>query len=160
MITVTYSNATYSPRMRAFQLDNLSQKLGSYKVPFTRSVREVLAPSIKQNFADGGRPAWKDLKDSTVRRKGHNRPLIRGGKGSKRLSWRASAYARWKFQDKTVEYEMPDVLYFRLQQQGFTHIGGTTVPARPFAMIQPSDRDRVERIFNEWAEETINKAMS
>lgn len=160
MITVTYSNATYSPRMRAFQLDNLSQKLSSYEVPFTRSVREVLAPSIKQNFNDGGRPAWADLKDSTVRRKGHNRPLIRGGKGSKRLSWRASAFVRWSFKSNTVEYEMPDVPYFRYQQIGFDHVGGTHVPARPFAMIQPVDRDRVERIFNEWAEETINKAMS
>ena len=160
MITVTYSNATYSPRMRAFQLDNLSHKLGSYRVPFTRSVREVLAPSIKQNLNDGGRPPWKALKDSTVRRKGHNRPLIRGGKGSKRLSWRASAFARWSFKSNTVEYEMPDVPYFRYQQIGFDHVGGTHVPARPFAMIQPVDRDRVERIFNEWAEETINKAMS
>ena len=160
MITVTYSNSA-NPRMRAFQLDNLSSKLGSYKVPFTRSVREVLAPSIKQNFNDGGRPSWQPLRVSTVRRKGHDRPLIRGGKGSKRLSWRASAYKRWKVTDKAAEYELPNVPYFRHQQEGFIHFGsGERVPARPFAMIQPTDRDRVERIFNEWAEETINKAMS
>lgn len=159
MITITYSNAA-SPRLRAFQLSDLSHKLGSYKVPFNRAVREVLAPSIKQNFKDGGRPSWDALKDSTVRRKGHDRPLIRGGKGSKRLSWRAGAYKRWNINDKTAEYELPNVPYFRHQQEGFTHIGNTRVPARPFAMIQPTDRDRVERIFNEWAEETINKAMS
>ena len=48
---------------------------------------ETVRRSVQQNFAVGGRPIWTPNARRTVRRKGHNRPLIgTGGPPSKPLT--------------------------------------------------------------------------
>lgn len=46
------------------------------KRPLMRQLGEIAHASITENFEVGGRPRWKALAPSTIKRKGHDRILI------------------------------------------------------------------------------------
>lgn len=50
----------------ATRLERLGIDIRSFREPLTRSVREVMVPSIRKNFDSGGRPAWSPLSDATL----------------------------------------------------------------------------------------------
>src|SRR5687767_7819156 len=50
----------------ARDLRNLSLALRDFTTPLQRSVREVMIPSIRENFQRGGRPPWPRLAQTTV----------------------------------------------------------------------------------------------
>jgi len=65
----------------AKDIDRFGADIRSMREPLTKSIREVMIPSFRTNFASGGRPAWEHLSPTTVRkRKGQSGPiLIRSG---------------------------------------------------------------------------------
>ena len=48
------------------KIDKLGLDIRSFRVPLERSIREVMIPSIRRNFDEGGRPAWEPLADATL----------------------------------------------------------------------------------------------
>lgn len=59
---------TFGPTLgiTAARIDKLGLDIRSMREPLTRAVREVMVPSIRQNFEAGGRPSWDPLADDTV----------------------------------------------------------------------------------------------
>lgn len=74
---------TFGPTLgiAAGRVAKLGLDIRSFREPLLRSIREVMVPSIRRNFDEGGRPAWEPLADDTVeRRDGESEPiLVRSG---------------------------------------------------------------------------------
>jgi phage gpG-like protein len=62
MVSVTWSP---TPAILAAQYVKLGLDIRSFREPLTRSVREVMSPSIRKNFDVEGRPSWPALSDVT-----------------------------------------------------------------------------------------------
>jgi phage gpG-like protein len=79
---------TFSPTLgiTARRMDKLGMDIRSFRVPLTRSIQQVVAPSIGKNFDVGGRPKWEPLSEGTVEiqqkltNTGPHSPLIKSGK--------------------------------------------------------------------------------
>lgn len=68
----------------ARKVDKLGLMIRSFREPLKRSLQRVVIPSIKANFAAGGRPRWTALAERTVNNRGTAEPiLIRSGALSK-----------------------------------------------------------------------------
>lgn len=50
----------------AGRVDKLGADIRSFHEPLLRSVREVMVPSIRENFNTGGRPGWEPLSEATL----------------------------------------------------------------------------------------------
>lgn len=143
-----------SPAIIAAGLRSMAQDVESFKEPLRRAVREVLIPSIQQNFASGGRPAWQPLADYTVTVRGSARPiLVRSG----HLQRTMGQERIWNITDNhAVIQNLPaSVWYGSLHQAG--NKKNVTIPARPFALIQPQDQEKIEQVFDEWLGEQAQK---
>lgn len=51
----------------AARVNDLAGKIKSFREPLLISIREVMVPSIRRNFDQGGRPAWEPLSSSTLK---------------------------------------------------------------------------------------------
>lgn len=107
-----------SPFIIAAAFEKFGMDIRSFRVPLERSVRQVLAPSLRQNFEEGGRPPWIPLSDITIQekaRKGAKEPskiLVRSGK----LAKKAGQINLWKINGPAGEASispdtMADVFY-------------------------------------------------
>jgi phage gpG-like protein len=63
----------------AKRIDRLGLDIRSFRVPLTRAVKQVMIPSIQENFSSGGRPPWPALAEETVARKKSDQILIATG---------------------------------------------------------------------------------
>lgn len=143
-----------SPAVIAASLVSVAHGIESAKEPLQRAVREVLIPSIQKNFASGGRPAWQPLADYTVTVRGSARPiLVRSG----RLQRTMGQERIWSITDRhAVIQSLPSsVWYGTLHQAGSK--ANVIIPARPFALIQPEDQEKIEQIFDEWLGEVAQR---
>lgn len=149
-----------SPLAMQFALDEIGDELRTFRTPLERSVREVLRPSIQQNFEEGGRPPWELLADSTIIAREYEGtgtdPLIRTGK----LMTSATALSRWSYtQEEATFGPLPvsvaygEVQHFGSNSSGFG--GSTVIPSRPWADVQESDLDNIEGVFFEWVREKV-----
>jgi phage gpG-like protein len=150
------------PVIIAGQFGALAKGVRSYRVPLTKAIKEVVIPSIDQNFDWEGRPdQWEPLSgDTEVRRAwygyGASGPILeRSGKMRKA----ASAFARWVV-TKDSAYAGGNwpgsAFYGPIQHSGFgtmTIQGGRWLPARPFMMIQNDDVPKIEAVFALWLQE-------
>ena len=61
-------SATFSPTavIAAGRIEKLSMDIRSFHEPLLRSVREVMAPSIRENFNTAGRGTWEPLSAATL----------------------------------------------------------------------------------------------
>jgi phage gpG-like protein len=163
----------------ARKVDKLGLNIRSFREPLLRSVRQVMVPSIRQNFDSGGRPPWEGLAGKTIYRKGHARPLIKSGS----LRRVATQINIWKIDsEKALVSDLPDkVWYGKVHQAGYgggtatrrvgikniqtgittyfeesgAEAGTGAIPARPFIVLQPEDLDAIERVFGDWLDEKI-----
>ncbi len=121
------------------------------RVPLKKSVKDVVIPSIKNNFTSGGRPTWSPLAAYTVEKKGHGTPLREDG-GLRR---NAGFLKSWTIVDGEAGMDgMED--YAGYQNVGFYNVQfNTDVPARPFALFQEQDVEDIIEVFDEWIEELI-----
>jgi phage gpG-like protein len=155
-----------SPIVLAAAFETFGLDIRSFREPLLRSVRQVMAPSLRKNFDEGGRPPWIPLGDITVKektRKGSrtpDAPLIRSGK-LRRLAGQVNF---WTIDGPAGEaYISPgklgEVFYGVYHQYGTEDVGTASgFPAREWAMIQEDDANEIEEIFFEWIEERAARA--
>lgn len=139
------------PTIVAAEYDTLGLAVQSFEKPLKRSVAEVMAPSIAQNFAVGGRPRWAPLANYTIEKKGGGgRILVRTGA----LAASASSPGSWSVSSDTATMDgVP-------QDYGIYHQTGTSkMPQREWAVIQDEDADKTEEIFDEWLLQEIEAAI-
>lgn len=167
----------------ARKVDKLGADIRSFREPLKRIVKEVMIPSIRQNFDAGGRPSWVPLSEFTIRRKALKgqsaAPLI----GTGRLRRVMGTQKIWNIDtEKAMILDLPpEVWYGKVHQAGHEGAGsgGTVqlrtptgsvnvpdfgdsfeshIPARPFVSVQNEDIDAMERIMTEWVGEKVRRA--
>jgi phage gpG-like protein len=173
-----------SAGIAARRVDKLGLDIRSFKVPLTRSVREVVIPSIQINFHKHGRPPWPPLAEETAMQKGHARPLLLTGA----LQGTMKQIGIWHIdREKALIPNLPEnVWYGVIHQTGADFGGGSSsatirirnpltgaitetkgpaaasgggsIPARPFAVIQPEDEEKIQEVFSDWLGERIAAA--
>jgi phage gpG-like protein len=171
--------------MSARAFNTLDVDVRSFREPLKRSIQRVIAPSIGANFRSSGRPErWTPLSDATLQIKAADPktkypvedPLMRSG-----LLYRTmQQYNIWTVtQDQAAILDLPEKIWYgKIHQAGYGQataagasgtadefmammqsvIGGgykAYAPARPFAMVQTEDLDRIQVIFDEWLAERI-----
>lgn len=152
------------PSLAAEGFDTLGVNIKNFKKPLDQSISRVMVPSIKQNFASGGRPEWQPLTNTTQTLKalrGHGPGIL---KATKILSRRAGAVSLWDVNGasgvaaiRTLPAAIAHGIY---HQTGWSPAKGPfasmlDVEARPWAVIQQEDANDIEEIFFEWIEERI-----
>lgn len=140
------------PSIMAAGLESIGYNIRSFREPLQRSVREVLAPSLRENFDTGGRPAWEPLAPGTIRQKrGNDQILVRSGL-LRRVAGQLNIWS--------IDRESATLGSLPRAQYGMYHQYGTDdMPERPWAVIQESDADAIELIFEEWLEERIDRFL-
>lgn len=119
----------------------------SFREPLKRSIQQVLAPSFRRNFVEGGRPEqWDELSDITLARKaalGQDlSPLV----ATRTLMRVAGQLNIWHLtSEEAYVDQLPNAEYGRF------HMTGTEfMPSRPFLVIQPEDEEEIEEVFVQW----------
>jgi phage gpG-like protein len=154
------------PIILAAAFEKFGMDIRSFRVPLERSVREVLSPSLKENFEQGGRPPWIPLSDITIAekaRKGVSNPskiLVRSGA----LATKAGQINLWTIDgpagEAYVNQNTMGTVFYGVYHQGGMATGADQpgYPAREWAVIQPEDMNNIEEIFFEWIEERALRA--
>ncbi len=127
--------------------------------PLQEIAKEVLAPSIDKNFKVGGRPKrWKQSSPvSTYRtqKKGEDEPTLWVTGKMKRA---ASALKRFKVRENTLTYGyFPPTLWYAMVHDSASSSTRANIPHRPFALIQPDDVPKMERILMDWVEKRVSR---
>lgn len=142
----------------------------SMKAPLWEAINRVMIPSIEKNFNAQGRPVkWPKLSHYTKmirQRQGFSAgPILQR---SKRLKSSALAKARWQvdgMQGRAVYGNFPaTVQYAGIMQAGlagskFSVGAGAHIPARPFAIIQSQDFDKISKVFEDWMMSNLLKKI-
>lgn len=166
----------------AKKLQKFGLDIRSFHEPLKRAVQQVVIPSIRTNFDEGGRPPWEQLSEDTIRQKGTaGSILVRTGALRRTMGY----FNIWTV-NRQMAYlaDLPaNVWYGKVHQAGATftprqessHVaalsyrgtsvggggaagGGGVIPARPFVMLQPGDFEAIERVFYEWLGERMVRA--
>lgn len=125
----------------ANDLDLAALSIKSLREPLTKSIREVVIPSIRKNFDAEGRPPWRPLAESTVRRRGTAHPIL-NDKGT--LKKKATQFNIWTIGSDSAAMTGLDS---RVKYAGY-HQGGTrNMPQREFVLYQEQDQRDIEEIF-------------
>ena len=132
-------------------------RLKSMDDPLREAVTKVLAPSIRTNFEVGGRPAWTPLADASLEQKGRfggsSRPLVFTGA----LEHAAGSVDSWDIRNNTAQLGNP--LTGGIGYGIFHQEGTSTVPQRPWAVMQPEDERKIEDILGNWSFNTLLNAI-
>lgn len=175
---VTSLTMTFEPSIgiMARRVDKLGMDIRSFREPLKRAIKEVVIPSIAQNFHKHGRPRWAPLTTETVEQKGHAIPLVRSGALKKTMGllniWHIDTEKAllanlpesvWygvvhqmgtgghnvgRFQDNEaiIAYDPLDDRFYNAGAEG-------AIPARPFVMLQEEDEQAIDEIFLDWLDE-------
>jgi phage gpG-like protein len=169
--------------MSARAFDKMGLDIRSLREPLKRSVQRVIAPSIGQNFLANGRPeGWAPYADDTIQMKMNDPKNKYGAEDMLRRSgllWRTmQQYNIWTVTTtQAAILDLPDKIWYgALHQAGYgmrasevrparglfaspeelRAMGGkgsVYIPARPFAMIQDQDLDKIQEVFGDWLQE-------
>lgn len=117
------------------RLEKLQRATGNLR-PVLKPAGEVMKSSVEENFEVGGRPRWKPLKDATIDRKGHSRPLILKG---------VLKMVTLKVTDKEAVLGTHPAAKAYAARQHFGWPAGTAsvTPARPFMKLQDEDKKEI-----------------
>lgn len=127
-----------------------ARQFGDMTWPLRTSVKLVIIPTMMANFMVGGRPTWESLAEDTIIYKIMNFPnqnafipLWRTGN----LHEKVEGGYYWRFTRDTADMEMLDTVvpYAKFHQRGTRYM-----PARPFAVLQQQDIERIVVIFDSW----------
>ncbi len=86
------------------KIDQLGMSLESFKEPITKSILEVMKPSILENFTSGGRPKWDTLSKKTIAKR------MKAGTGitilmeTKNMFNNVTAAGNWAMSNTTAVY--------------------------------------------------------
>lgn len=135
------------------KIDMLEFKLSDFHEPLEVALRDIIIPSVQENFAQGGRPAWPPLKPGTVKnRGGQTGPILyRSGK----LYDAATNPDNW-----TVTKDMLALTNIsgKVKYAGYHQMGAPRahIPARPYVEYQPEDIDAIMELFGLWVDDIID----
>lgn len=141
------------PQVEIIQNDmnRLGNVFKDFRVPLNKSLREVIIPSIQQNFLAEGRPPWEPLTAGTIENRGSSHPILRV---TGLLRRRATQLNMWVI-DKT---ELRPLAIGPLVSYGMFIQGGTRfMPARPYVLLQDEDVSKIEQIFDDWIVEQVRE---
>ena len=137
----------FSPAIEfvVLEINTLGARIKSFKVPLDLAVREVLVPSIKRNFDEGGRPQWPDLESATTKLRefyGYGEsPLIRTG-ALRRVATQINMWQVDGILGEATTKPLPDkVWYGALQQEGVGTVP-TSAKKEVLAPIKTPDQIR------------------
>jgi phage gpG-like protein len=177
---------TFSPTLglTTRRIDKLGMSIRSFHEPLKRSVQEVIIPSIRANFDTEGRPSWEPLSEATyeiAERMGRTIQSILVSSG--RLRGAATALARWDIgREAAIFRSLPGFVWYGALHQAGTSgraaaggartaaqmrrtmaAGGggrpvSSIPARPFVMLQERDTEEIRKVFAKWLGERIDRA--
>lgn len=137
----------------AHDLDQFaSSGIKSFREPLTKSVREVVIPSIRKNFASEGRPHWRPLAPATVLSRGASGPILdRTG----RLRKVATQFNIWSYsRDQATITGLDSRVEYAKYHQG----GTQKMPQRPFVLFQDEDEQAIEEIFYTWLDMRMRRS--
>jgi len=114
-----------APALVAKDIDKLGLSMRSgFRVPLEIAIREVMMPSIRENFRRGGRPeTWDPLAEYTVQVRGTTGPiLVRSGN----LMDVASSFGVWSISNGTAAIKtLPSIVWYgNLHQGGYGSVRG------------------------------------
>lgn len=167
----------------ANDIDKLSMSFKSFKEPLTKSLNDVIIPSIEANFAAQGRPGWQPLSPNTIRdriRKGYGAgPILqRTGRLMKEATrkniWEVSSdmlKLRTVYFDQKVPYAQYHQLGANTRGSGggklkkFVGSAGSKLsvpkvgflPARPFVQLTMDEEVEIATIFMAFMNEKVDK---
>lgn len=155
---------TFTPSLRivAARIDKLGLDIRSFRVPLKRCVKDVIIPSIQQNFEVGGRPTWAPYADVTTeihQEMGEDLGdmLVKSGKLKQTMSYQ-NLWTITK-DEASLDDLPPNVWYGKIHQAGYGGKGGKgSIPARPFVMLQEDDEQKIVDVFDKWLVERIEAA--
>lgn len=130
-------------------IDRVDRAFRDFTEPLTRSLREVILPSIRENFDSEGRPPWERLAESTVERRQSAHPILYQ---SGTLRDVATDPQTWKVTQDTVS---PEGIDSKLEYAKYIQGGTRLMPARPFLVLQDEDGEKIQEIFGRWVDEQI-----
>lgn len=144
-----------APAIIARDLNKFGMDITSFRTPLKAAIKKVMIPSFRMNFDRGGRPPWQPLSEVTVEIRGRSGPiLVRSGK-LKRVMQQENIWTVTS--DHAVIENLPsNVWYGILHQSG--NRAKAVIPARPFALIQPEDEEKIVQVFDNWLADRARKA--
>lgn len=136
-------------------LEGFALDIRSYREPLKRAVQKVIAPSFQENFDMGGRPTWAPLAEITKEiktRLGYElSPLIR----TRLLRTAAGQLNLWEIDTESASITLDVAQKGKAGYGGFHQEGTRWMPARPWAIIQDDDQEKIEQIFWAWIAERM-----
>lgn len=124
----------------------------SFREPLTKSVRAVIIPSIRTNFAAQGRPQWAPLAPATVATRGASGPILnRTG----RLLKVATQFNIWSYTKDSATITGLDQ---RVKYASYHQSGTRKMPQRAFVLFQDEDEQAIEEIFYEFVDRRMRKS--
>lgn len=148
--------------LSARNIDKLGINIRSFREPLKRSIQQVIAPSFRKNFQVGGRPQrWRPLAEYTVEERGNSKPiLVRSGM----LMRTMQQFNIWTVDtQKAALLDLPPKIWYgKIHQAGYGargsgQIKAAGIPARPFAIIQTADFEKIDRVFVQWLKERMEQ---
>jgi phage gpG-like protein len=153
---------TMIPNQAILQADfaDLGFGIRSLREPLKQAVREVVIPSIEDNFIAEGRPAWEPLSESRSRQKqqqGYPDQILVATGLLERIATQMSI---WSFDGGYGSGEaQASVDNLGSADYGFYHQDGTfKMPPRPFLVFQDEDEDEVVQVFEDYIEMRATRA--
>ncbi len=142
LIKIDASAAVKTLRRLGAELANKTRD----NTPLMRRISEAMLQSTLANFAAGGRPKWRPLKESTRRGKRRGRGGVRGSTRILRDTGALISSIKARAERGTAIVET-DVRYAPAHQFGSPR---GNLPARPFFRLTPGERERIKRLALEY----------
>lgn len=130
----------------ARDVNRLGLDIRSFKEPLSRSIKQVMIPSIRQNFKAGGRPDWEALSEATIKLRGEAWPILdRTG----RLRKGATRFNIWTITETaaTVKSLPQSIWYGAIHQEGIGGFGHYVSTAKAQLGVGARPADITKRAF-------------
>jgi phage gpG-like protein len=124
----------------------------SFKDPIEQAIKEVILPSINNNFESEGIPPWEPLTDATyARRENPGMPILQQ---TGRLKNVATSIKPWTINNNEaflLSNNLGEAFYGAIHESG-----ARFMPARPWSTISTLDEEKIEQVF---AAHTIGRIL-
>jgi phage gpG-like protein len=134
------------------QFEDFGVGIRSLIEPLKESVRNVVIPSIRENFDAEGRPSWEPLSESREAQKavqGLPPDILTASGALRRIATQLNI---WEFDGGYGSGEaVASITGFGDADYGELHMSGTErMPAREFAVLQEEDEDGILEVFDNY----------
>jgi phage gpG-like protein len=143
-IDITWAGRSASDYSRVFAV---AATVDDFRPAFDEIAKKVIAPSVRANFDQGGRPAWAKLAPSTIERKSAlglpfpHKVLVATG-AMQEAATDPGTYKITKDELRAGPFGIDYWLYHQA--------GTTSMPQRVIMMLQAQDRSQITRILGNY----------